>query len=157
MANGIGQFSGLQSSGSEMAGIEDGANVYAGLTATGNVGTMHPLMDTTNGVPIDADGGGLAVESGNFWYYWTNTTFSLYSLDMSIGTGPRHGGPAPGMPYLVGIVMVDGVLYGADRNSDSLYTIDTADSSVSNPVPLCVDVSCPTTFDLQFGDLTLGP
>jgi hypothetical protein len=112
------------------------------------------LIDTTGPSTIDADGGDLYPDSGLDYYVWTNSTFGLYRINSTTGMGPLIGTSSMQV-YIVGLALLGNNLYGIGRDSNALHPIDTATGEIGPGVTLCL--SCPTPFDLEFGDIAAPP
>lgn len=137
--------------------VDEGGNEI--VTVTPEPYQFHPsfeLVDQDLGTPIDQDGGDLVRISDTQWLVSTNLPSSLYRIDATTGLGPRLGPTLTNAaPYVVGLSFVGPTLYGITRDTNALVEIDPLTGTFLSSKTLCV--SCPTPFDLDFGDMTASP
>jgi len=139
-------------SGNIAYAIEESNNEICRVTLPSFARTCVPLVGG-----FTVLGGGLARAPNGQWYGYTNTSRFLAVIDVDTGmTTAMPGGNSP-EEELTGLVFgPDGVLRGIARSSNELIEIDRDTGFYTKRTPLCRTGSCPTVFDIEFGDLALG-
>jgi hypothetical protein len=144
--------------GELVATDEDTRSLYRIQLAPLATTLVGPLL--LYGSPLNIGGGDIAVDAAGTWYLWSNGTLALYSLDVTTGVATLLPPPTPPPGTLGGLAIDfdDGALLASSAQPQSLNGLVTLDPTGAKPIavdPLCL--SCPTPFQMHYGDLASAP
>ena len=134
-----------------------GNNLLAVDEATGHITQFAPgaSLGGTTVQPLGpaASGGDVTRTSDGTWYWYTNSTKALYTIDLSSGVATAVGTPTGTGQFMTGLVHDD---------ADNLFVIDTKIfpiDKVTGQLGVGFDacLACPTPVPLTSGDTTRTP
>jgi hypothetical protein len=114
-------------------------------------------ITTVSGIPIADNISGLTIDphTGTAYVSGLSTEMTLYTLDLGSGVATRIGSD-PTVPYIIDIAIgPQGIIYGHDIGTDSIYTIDktTGAAKLVGPTGLNSDFAQGMDFDNTDGKL----
>lgn len=110
-----------------------------------------PITDTITGLTIDPASGDAYVSSVTI----TETAMYLFSMDLSTGQATLIGSD-PSVPFMIDIAIgPQGIMYGHDISTDSIYTIDVSSAAATLVGPTGVDSNFAQGLDFDNHDGTL--
>lgn len=143
-----GAFSALERVGARLTGVDEVTDRLVSWTPGSTLATIAPA-------PLGpaAQGGDLTQTSDGTWYWFTNPSEQLYTLDVVTGVATAVGSPATGAPFFTGLVHdAADQLYGV---TSGLVPVDKVTGQLGTPINVCI--TCPTSFPLGSGDSTQTP
>lgn len=136
-----------------LVGCDDSTNELL-LFPPGGAIIRRPLTDPGGGT-IVSGGGDVEQLSDGTWLLFTNSTTTLYRLDLATGVATALG-PSTGAPYISGMFRdSNDRVFLTSGASDQVIEISATTGQLGVAVDLCL--ACPTPFDLRSGDATRWP
>ncbi len=143
---------------SDFSALERVGNMLVGISQTTSRITQFTPGSGVGGVSVSAltpavSGGDITQTSDGTWYWYTNTTKQLYTIDLAATTASPIGLPNPGAQFMTGLVRDD-----ADNLfvvGTKLFPIDKVTSLIGTSIDVCL--ACPTSHPLTSGDTTRSP
>ncbi|MBL0217442.1 MAG: hypothetical protein IPQ07_26660 [Myxococcales bacterium] len=143
---------------SDFSALERVGNMLVGISQTTSRITSFTPGSGIAGISVTAltpavSGGDITQTSDGTWYWYTNTTKQLYTIDLAAATAVPIGSPNPGAPFMTGLVHDDAdnlFVVGA-----TLFPIDKVTSLIGTSIDVCL--ACPTSHPLTSGDTTRSP
>jgi hypothetical protein len=111
-------------------------------------------LGSIGGPVLDVLGADIAEDAVGNWYLWTNSTESLYRLDVTTAVATPVDPAIQGLGPKTGLAFDyqgGGALLASSGVLDALLTLDPATGVTAASVPFCLN--CPTTYNHRFGDL----
>jgi hypothetical protein len=152
LMTGLGALSSLDNDGANLIAVDDNTDTLVHLMPEPTQ-VLDAMSLMYMGSAVIVDGGDITRNDADSWWLWTNVGV-LYRVEDATATALLVGSD-PGLPYIVGITKVGSTLYGISTDTDSIYAIDPSDGTLGPPETICL--ACPTTYDMAFGDLAIGP
>ncbi len=116
--------------------------------------TIMGEVRLADGSPVDVSGGDLAQGPSGAWFLWTNSTQTLYTLDVTTGVAAPVGDPVVTDGFITGLAFDyqgGGALFASSREENPLKTLDPATGQIMAGMSLCV--ACPEPYWVGFGNL----
>jgi hypothetical protein len=144
----VGDFSALERVGNALVGISQTTSLVTQFVPGNAVG----MTSTAMLVPA-ASGGDITRTSDGTWYWWTNSTHQLCTIDLTTAVATPVGGPNVGAQFMTGLVHDDaGRLF---LIGPKIYPVDKTTGVVGAQIDACK--ACPTPYGLSSGDTTRSP
>jgi hypothetical protein len=142
-------MSALERDGTDLIGLEQGTNVL--------VRFQPPYTNPTAlGTGLDIDGGDLVQTTTGTWFYYSNATTSLFTLDVMSGAANQIGSPSSPGGFVSALTRDDSdQLFITVEGTDTLIPVDSTTGALGAAITLCE--ICPTPYPLGAGDATRTP
>lgn len=121
-----------------------------------NTATTLGTLTLPDSSTLDIIGGDLAMASDGQWYLWTKGNAALNEVDFVTMEATPLPNPATGLGSVGGLAIdyeSGDIILGSSGRQDALVEFDPDTGAAVNLQILCEDTSCPTEFDVVWGDM----
>lgn len=145
---------GLAYAGGVLHATEEHTGFLARIDPTTAAITWIGAIELPDGTSLSIVGGDLAQAADGTWLLWTNSTQTLYTLDVTAAVATPVPAQVLNNGWRTGLAVAyqeGGTLFTSSADLDALVITDPSSGAPADAVPFCLQ--CPTRYDVAFGDL----